>query len=947
MTANYRRVIASSVIAQFMLMSLAWADGQTQNESVADQSGLASNQVQNQTTGARGRIGNSQAQNYSQGDQTQLATVVVTGSLLKMNIDEQKSLPLTTLNADTLQNLNATTPQAALGLVAQNQYSATSDTSVGSGTAFATYANLRSLGSARTLVLFDGERVANDPYQDAGVNLNTIPLALLDRVEVLADGASSVYGSDAIAGVVNFIPRKEFSGIVADVTGTDPQLKGGGSTSVDAAAGIGSLASDHWNFYLGGTWHKQSALTGDDRPFITAYDPSLDYNRLLTTAWPGNYTQKGTLADSVNPAFPTCDPPNSSPDGGVFGPKSCGFNFVSYPYYDDIPAEVQYSALARGTVEFGDQRLTLQYFRATDNLTDSISPISFNGIPMTPNNPYFPGEGVTPGTQGLNPGEPVTVYFRLLAAGPSVDNVLSVTDRLDAKLEGQELGWSYSLWMLRSISTVDFSFAGGYANVPAIENGLTGAGGAPFLNPFGAQSAAGQAYIEDNLLTGPMQYARSELDMAGAQISKDVANLPAGPVAFALATSGRYDYLSFVSNSVLKEAVGSGLTAQNVAAYRTDVSVTGQVNVPITRGLDLDASERFDRYSDVGDTANPKVSLRYRPLRPLMLRASVGKGFRAPTLFDVDAPTGYPSTSVRNNDPVLCPGGVPDLAAGAEPIRDCNAPFPTKTGGNLNLQSEKSTTYGFGGVVQVARTASIGVDYYNYLLEDSIGSLTQATILNNPEKYGDLIVRCSQVSAAQLSLLTTCRDTTGNPIAYTIGTGVNLGDTRTSGLDITAQWLSAASRMGQFAFSYHGTYVLRYESQLQPQGPFISQAGQYQNGSPVIRYSHFVALTWQIQTWSAQVSNRFESGYNDCNAACGITPAYFNYVGSYSLWNVSIGYAGVPHLTVRFLVTNLFNTDPPFTNKNTGIGGAYDERFTDPIGRAFALSARYTLGGGT
>ncbi len=911
---NYRYWAAVGLASQMILIPRAWPDDHGQDQGAADQ--------------------------------PQLAEVVVTGSLLKLNIDQESALPLTTLSAGTLQSLNATTPQAAVGLISQNQYAATSNTTVGSGTAFASYANLRSLGSSRTLVLFDGERVANDPYQDLGVNLDTIPLALLDRVEVLADGASAIYGSDAIAGVVNLIPRQEFSGANVTVSGTGLQEKGGGgSTYVDAAAGIGSLSEDHWNLYVGGTWRRQTALSEADRSFTdVSYIPSRGYNRLATTAFPGNYTQSGTLLSSVNPAYPACNRPTTVPDGGIFGPNSCGFDTAAYGI-DAIPDNVQYSALARATVQAGGVRATVQYFRAYDDIVDSISPVALNGVPMTPNNPYFPGEGITPGTPGLNPTAPITAYFRLLPAGPSTSNVLTVTDRLDGKLQGTALGWDYELWALRSISTVDFRFAGGYEDIPAIKEGLTGANGAPFINPFGPQSTAGQMFIEQNALRGVMQYARSELDMVGAQISRDIVSLPAGPVALALATSGRYDDASFSSNPVLSGAIGSALSPRNTEGHRNIASLTGQIDVPITERLDLDAAGRFDRYSDVGDTTNPQVSLRYRPLKRMLLRTSYGRGFRAPTLYDVDAPLAFPVSSSRNNDPVLCPGGVPDLAAGAVPSRDCRALFPTETGGNIHLQPERSTTYGVGGVVQVTRSFSAGVDYFNYRVDQSIGTLTNTVILGNPAKYGSLIVRCSEVAAAQLPLLTTCSDPAGNPIGYTVGTELNLGETKTSGLDFTSQWSGVDTKFGRFAFSYQGTYVLKHEYQLERGGPFFSSRGQYFAGFPVIKYSHLTSVTWQLPTWSTQLSNRFESGYTDCNAGCLVTPTFFNSVGSYSLWNLSLAYTGLPNLTVRFLVTNMFNTDPPFTNKNTGLGFGYDERFTDPLGRAFTLSLHYEFGG--
>jgi iron complex outermembrane receptor protein len=462
---------------------------------------------------------------------------------------------------------------------------------------------------------------------------------------------------------------------------------------------------------------------------------------------------------------------------------------------------------------------------------------------------------------------------------------------VDVKLQGAELGWNYNLYLLRSISSVNFGFGDGYENVPAVEKGLTGASGAAFLNPFGPQSAAGQAYLDENALRGPMQYARSQLDAAGLQINREILHLPAGPVALALGVEGRHEEASFETNPLASSAIGSGLAVTNESGDRSIGAVMGEVRIPLAAKLDLDASGRFDHYSDVGNTSNPKVSLRYQPLRRLLLRASYGTAFRAPTLYDIHAPVAYSVSSTRNNDPVLCPGGVPDVAAGAIQTRDCDTTFDNETGGNPNLLPEQSTSYDFGSVVQITRTLSIGVDYYRYLLRESISTLTNTAILEHPAQFGDLIVRCSQVPGSELSIYTTCDNPAGDPIAYTVGTGLNLGDTRTSGLDLTMQWSSGETRFGEWVLSYNATDVLDYAYQLQPYGPFYNADGQYSvNGFPVIRYSQFASLSWQSHAWMSQLSNRLESGYTDCNAQCGIAPAYFNRVGVYSLWNLSFGY---------------------------------------------------------
>src|SRR5262249_45861944 len=146
-------------------------------------------------------------------------------------------------------------------LVAQNQSTTIRNTSVGAGTGFASYASLRSLGSARTLVLLNGKRLVNNPYQSLGVDLNTVPLALVDHVDVVTDGASATYVTDATAGVINFVTRPEISGLTVSATATEPEQKGGGRTLLGyLGGGIGSIKENGWNVSSGVSWRKSAEL---------------------------------------------------------------------------------------------------------------------------------------------------------------------------------------------------------------------------------------------------------------------------------------------------------------------------------------------------------------------------------------------------------------------------------------------------------------------------------------------------------------------------------------------------------------------------------------------------------------------------------------------------------------------------------------------------------------
>ena len=187
-----------------------------------------------------------------------LEEVVITGSLIKR---EESSLLVTTLSSDEITERAATNAQDILTAIAQNQVLSTSSDGVREG-ALINLANLRTLGPENTLVLVNGRRMVNNPIFDNGVDLNTIPTALLDSVDVLADGASSIYGSDAVAGVINFRMRRDFQGIQYSGHALSPSAAGGDIRNASLAGGIGSLRENGWNLVAGSLVQSFNPVTG-------------------------------------------------------------------------------------------------------------------------------------------------------------------------------------------------------------------------------------------------------------------------------------------------------------------------------------------------------------------------------------------------------------------------------------------------------------------------------------------------------------------------------------------------------------------------------------------------------------------------------------------------------------------------------------------------------------
>ena len=369
------------------------------------------------------------------------------------------------------------------------------------------------------------------------------------------------------------------------------------------------------------------------------------------------------------------------------------------------------------------------------------------------------------------------------------------------------------------------------------------------------------------------------------------------------------------------------------------------MSAPVLKSLELGFSLRADQYSDFGSTVNPKVSARFQPNEMIVVRGSANTGFAAPSLYQLYLPNSTTFTANRFNDPVLCPGGVPTAAA--VPSRDCGIQFQRLIGGNDKLEPEKSTAWTIGVLLKPTKQLSFGIDYWDYHLKTKIETPGEQTVFADPAKYASYFVRCSQASAARRNAIGACQTPGGDPLAYILDTFANLGDTKTSGIDLKANWTSGATANGRFTASLQGSYVFSYEFQVEPDGKWFDPLGNYnpQFAGPVIRYQQLATVGWDVGAWSTLLSNRFQSGYRDQNsqgAPFNVAPFNTNEVGSYSIFDLSVTYTGIKNLTLQAGVLNLLNTDPPFTNQ-TGRFQArgYDDRFHNPLGRAYRLSAKY------
>jgi iron complex outermembrane recepter protein len=894
--------------------------------------------------------------------------IEVTGSLIR-RVSSEQATQVVTLNIEELQKAGVTNAEQVVKFITQQQGGTVTSGSVSGTNGAASYADLRSLGANRTLVLLNGKRVAANPFAVVGTDLNTLPLAAVARIETLADGASAIYGTDAIAGVINFITRKDFKGGQVGAMIQAPEEKGADIKTATLLGGLGDLAKDGWNVYAGLNLRKQDPMRGDWRDFsLSSYQPENGFNGTSPTTFPANYTQSGTVTNA-NPTSPNCLPPAS-----ISVPETNGTRIRCFAdtqvFTSTVPKQDQTSLFVRGSLLLGrDHTASLEYFRATNKVLQQIAPSPEGGLSMPSSSPYYPGNGVYAANPALDTTRPISLAWRTTVLGPRMGQQENVTQRVVAAIEGNLAGWDYSANAVLSRAHVDNTYINGWPKTLPLRAGVSGCaagyntttgacatpllaadGSRLYLNPFGDQTAGGLAYMEANTVLGHVQDGESNTKGVSLTASRSLMRMGGGDMMFAASMEARKEDMVYRTDAAkTSQAASSGLAGNGPLREgdRDVKAVSLELNMPLLKGLELGLSVRHDKYSDFGNTTNPKVSVRWQPNEMFLVRGSANTGFAAPSLYNLYLPNQTTFTANRYNDPVLCPGGVPNLGAGAVPSRDCGIQFQQLQGGNAGLAAEESKAWTVGFVVSPNNHLTLGADYWEYKIKDSISTIGEQSIFADPTKYAALYVRCSQATAQQQLLIGACQTPGGDPLAYVINTFLNLGDVATNGIDLQATVTSAPTSVGRFKGTYRGTYVTKYKFQIEPRGVWFNPLGAYspQFAGPVLRYQQVASVEWQQGAWSTLVSNRYISGYRDQNtqgAPFNVAPFNNRKVGYYSLFDISVTYTGFKGMTLQAGILNMFDENPPFTNQVGRFQArGYDDRFHNPIGRTYQLSAKY------
>ena len=862
-----------------------------------------------------------------------LQQVVVTGSMMK-RVDAETAEAVTIIKSETLKDMGVTSVEQALALVTSNNSTVTTAVAVGSFSGGVSEASLRGLGATKTLVLLDGQRLANNVASGAGVDLNTIPFAAIDHIEVLREGASSLYGSDAIAGVINFITKKDLEGGEVNVGGSIPQGSGGKSGTFDLAWGKGNLSEDGYNFMATLNHSEQSELTASQRSFAsTGYNPALglaNVNGVTGTA-PGSYFDSNNNLWQVG--YPGCG--NNKNVLALNG--SCQFLYSSA--VDLIPKSNSTSGLLQFTKSLaGNNTLTAQYFYSRFELTTWGGPqtYSFN---VNPTNAYFPTAANSTCVGTCTTASPV-LTGPILAGWTDLNNNryqgnTNTEQRFLLTLAGDNAGWDYSTSLDWSQNKGIQQVYGGYADYSKIapNNTLN-----DLINPFGPQSAAGQALINSAYTNGDLESGTLTLTSFNGHASHSLGDaFNAGRQAqFAVGFDFRSEKISENPTPLATELyTATYYPPTTVIGSRNSKSLFAEVNVPVSKKLDFTVSERFDEFSDFGSTNNAKLSFAYQPTDILKIRGSASTGFRAPTLVEEYSPNTLGAAAGNMIGPGCPAGGVNPIFTNTV----CNSQGMALTGGNAKLKPETSKNFGLGFIIEPIKNLDVTVDYYKIMVQNEIQTLPDTVIYNDPVTYANnyKLNSSGTLTPAPLANIQ-CPTPSAATCGYIIQTNTNTGGINTSGIDLSASYV-LNTNYGKFRLSAEGTYVLTYNLQEFSSGPQLNLVGQFNQGNqPVIRFQDLLSLDWTKGQWGAGLSNHYMSKYQDFT-----TDAAGNNidVGAYSIWNAHVSYKPFKGMRVVFGIDNLLNTNPPFSNQVQNWQAGYNPVFSSALGRAYNMRATY------
>jgi iron complex outermembrane receptor protein len=909
------------------------------------------------TAWAQSTTNDAAPQNSSSNPST-LQTITVTGSAIP-RIDTETASPVTTISAKDIARSGYTTISDVVRSISADNSGSIPNSFTAGFAAGSSGVALRGLTVNSTLVLIDGHRAASYAVADDGqrsfVDLNTIPLAAVDRIEVLKDGASSLYGADAIAGVVNVILKPGYQGVEATADVGNSAHGGGFTRKATFLAGGGDLNKDGYNAYFSAQYQEDNAISAGDRGFpYNTSDLSSIGGANLQTGQPANGS--GSIYGSVTPGTlgtpgdVTTGIPNTGATASLLN-GSCGakgqLTHDASGTYCQQNTTAQYGQIQAKTKEGGVYgRLTMKINDTTkayvslsymETKTDAIaSPAQIQtGTPNNTNNIALPAY-LSNGS--LNPNDPfaasgqaalLNYAFGDIPRGSSYDNH---NLRIVGDIAGTWGEWNYDAAVVLNHTSLDSQLYG-YLNYNALINAVN-TGSYNFLNP-----ASNSASVRNALAPGYNKTSTSDLNAVDLAANRSLFDLPGGALGMAAGIQLRQERQDDPTLNPGNEFQGLG-NAQTKGSRDVEGAYL-EFDAPLLESLEADLSGRVDHYSDIGTEFAPKLGLKWKPLDWLAVRGTFSKGVRAPS---------FSENGSSSNEGFVTYNVPADFAA----LHGNNGYVQSYqlaqfTDANKNIKPERAKSYTLGLVLQPTSWLNASFDYYHIKKTDVITSTDANTILDayyagQPLPAGTQVIADKADPANPTAL--------ARPIEV-IGSYINANSLKTDGLDVDLQAHFTFNNGIQYISDFSGTDIFSWKLTL-PDGTVESFSGTHGPynlssgaGTPRYRESWSNTMIWNNLTLTGTFyhtsglkntapdvygSDCIPDGYSSCR------------VGSFTEFNLTSSYQLTPKIAVTASVENAFDRKAPLDVANYAAVN-YNPTYAQDgaIGRFFNLGVKVKL----
>ncbi|HEY8878206.1 MAG TPA: TonB-dependent receptor [Roseateles sp.] len=878
---------------------------------------------------------------------TQLTRITVTGSNIR-RVDLETALPVQVITAEDIRRSGTMSVTEILQSLTATGSGGMTDTASFSSFAYgASGVSLRSLGPTATLILINGRRVAPYSVPDINngltnfVNVDAIPRTAIKRIEVLKDGASAIYGSDAMAGVINIILRDDYEGMEVEANLRSSVRGGFGSQWAALTTGRGNLHRDGWNWVatadlyrrdevmladvanrIVDARHRDNSFYYTGRPYTNRYTPTPNYYGGVSVDPATGVSNASTRSGQ---ASANCSGETRWAFNSTFSPplNLCGYSALNdVQYVSPIQRETLFT---RGEIALGDTASLfgeLALTQLTNKQRDLPTPFG-SGLGATPNGrdggvsyvPQFLPEG-----HPNNPfaGQPAGITYRFADVGKAGIEVKNDTARLLVGLRGNYKDWDWETGVMHARDMVKVSYPN-HVSLPALRDAVLN-GSYNFENPTAGAVTADQLRIK------PVDHGHTAFTMVDAKISGQLGHLPGGPINVAAGAEVRHEERVYNPD----ERIFSGQVYLQVAGRtqgsRNVISTFGEAELPLLRSLQAQIALRSDHYSDYGSSVTPKFGVAWAPVPTFKVRTSMSLGFRAPSLSE-SGKSDVPLFSYVNFDPKRCGNFNVDC----DGYNDSGV-----IRASHDLKPERSKTYGFGFVYEPVREFSMTVDYWDIRRRNEIVFVDPQTVVDKEDDTSPLYAgRVHRGPADTMSIpgqIIPGRITTVDQ-AY-----LNQGRTQVRGVDVSLRGTLPLPGTAPLRINAEGTYLDRWRGVDTDDQPWVVNTGSL--GMPRLRST--VGFGWSPGPWDLGVSLHHLSGFRATNPGQACTGARFLgvcNVGHYDTVDLTLAYRPSKSWELRSILLNATDADMPFT-PTIPLGNRY---WYSPAGRMLSLSVRHEL----